>query len=166
MSDSVLSMTGAEFQTIVEHCRRELPSEACGILGGRDGRVESVHPVKSTCPIPARYAMDPEGQFRALDELSRAGRELVGIYHSHPGGSAAPSRVDVEEACRPGTTLPNYPGAIQVIVSLQGRAAPVVKGYVLAAGKFIEVAIAICQESGGWKAGGTPKRRNRCREEE
>jgi len=146
-------MSGTELETIVEHCRKELPSEACGILGGRDGRVESVHPVKSMHPSPARYDMDPAGQFRALDELSRAGRELVGIYHSHPGGPAAPSGVDLEAACWPGTTLPNYPGAVQVIVSLQDRAAPVVKGYVLTGGTFIEVAIAISQESGGTRAG-------------
>ena len=139
----MLTIAAGDVETIVEHCRGELPNEACGILGGRNDRVESVHPVQSTRPAPLRYAMDPVGQFRAMDEISRAGRELVGIYHSHPGGPAAPSSVDLEEACWPGTTLPNYPGVVQVIVSLQDRAAPVVKGYTTAAGTFIEVPIII-----------------------
>jgi [CysO sulfur-carrier protein]-S-L-cysteine hydrolase len=145
MSASVLRVAGADVETIVELCRGELPNEACGILGGKNGRVESVHPVKSTRPSPSRFAMDPTGQIRAMDEGSRAGRELVGIYHSHPGGPAVPSSVDLEEACWPGTTLPNYPGVVQVIVSLQDCAAPVVKGFAPAAGAYVEVRIVIDQ---------------------
>ena len=136
-------MTGADLETIIDHCRRELPNEACGILGGRTGRVEAVHPVQSTCPSPVRYVMDPREQLRALDEISRAGGELVGIYHSHPDGPATPSSIDLEGACWPGTTLPNYPGAVQLIVSLRDRGAPVVKGYAPSAGTFTEVPVAI-----------------------
>lgn len=113
------------------------------MLGGRDRRVEGVYPVKSAHPSPSRFAMEPTAQFLVMDELSRAGRELVGIYHSHPDGPAVPSTVDREEACWPGTTLPNYPGAVQVIVSLQDRAAPVVWGYAAERGRFVEVPIII-----------------------
>ena len=143
MSGAVLRMDRGVLGLVVEHCRRELPNEACGILGGREGRIESVHPVTSASPSPSRFAMDPAGQFRALDEISRAGREVVGIYHSHPSGPAAPSSLDLEAACWPGTTVPNYPGAAQVIVSLLNGSAPVVKGYAAHAGAFVEVPIAI-----------------------
>lgn len=139
----MLTLTDADFQTIVEQCRRALPNEACGILAGRDGRVETVHPVKNIHPGLARYAMDPAGQFHVLEEIRRAGLELVGIYHSHPGGPALPSSVDLDGACWPGTFLPNYPGALQVIVSLQDRAAPLVKGYAMLAGSFVEVPLII-----------------------
>lgn len=141
MSVAELRMDGAALGIVVEHCRRELPNEACGILGGRDGRIESVHPVISVNPSPSRFAMDPAGQFRALDEISRSGHEVVGIYHSHPGGPAAPSSVDLEAACWPGTMVPNYPGAIQLIVSLQHADDPVVKGYATTAGAFVEVPV-------------------------
>lgn len=143
MSAPVLTISGADLETIVEHCRRELPNEACGILGGRDRRVERVRPVKCTFPSPKRYAMDPNEQFRALEELSSAGCELVGIYHSHPEGPAVPSPVDLEEARWPGTAEPNYPGAVQVIVSLRDPAAPVVRGYAPDAGAFVDVAISV-----------------------
>ena len=143
MSGAGLSMDRVALGIVVEHCRRELPNEACGILGGREGRIESVHPVTSASPSPSRFAMDPAAQFRALDEISRFGREVVGIYHSHPSAPAAPSSVDLAAACWPGTTEPNYPGAAQVIVSLQEGAAPVVKAFVAAAGTFVEVQIAL-----------------------
>ena len=143
MSAPVLRIAGPDLEIILEHCRRELPNEACGILGGRDGRVGSVHPVKSASPSPSRFVMDPKGQFRALEEVSRAGLELLGIYHSHPGGPAEPSGIDLEEAFWPATTLPNYPGAFQVIVSLREPAAPVVKGYVPVAGALVEAPVII-----------------------
>jgi len=133
----------AALETVISHCRRELPHEACGILGGRDGRVESVHPVQSTPPGRTRFAMDPAAQLCAMDNIQREGRVMVGIYHSHPEGPAVPSRVDLEQACWPGTTSPNYPEAVQVIVSLQDRDAPVVKGYTLAAGAYVEVPIVV-----------------------
>lgn len=143
MSTAALTMAGDVLAAILKHCRRELPNEACGILGGRACWVESVHPVQSAHPSPSRFAMEPTAQFLAMEEVSRAGRELVGIYHSHPGGLAVPSNVDLQEACWPGTTLPNYPGAIQVIVSLRDRAAPVVRGYAADRGLFVEVPIII-----------------------
>ena len=136
-------MTRDHLETIIEHCRRELPNEACGILGGRAGGVQSVHPVNNARPSPSRFAMDATAQFRAMDEIDLAGGALVGIYHSHPGGPAVPSSVDLEEARWPGTTLPSYPGVVQVIVSLQEPDAPVVKGYAPAAGRFIEVPVII-----------------------
>jgi len=143
MSTAALTIAGAELSAILKHCRRELPNEACGILGGRDRKVESVHPVQNAHPSPSRFAMEPTAQFLAMDEVSRAGRELVGIYHSHPNGPAVLSSVDLQEACWPGTTSPNYPGAVQVIVSLQDCASPVVRGYAANRGMFIEVPIII-----------------------
>lgn len=146
MSAPPLLLAAADLERIVEHCRRELPNEACGLLGGREGRVESVHPVQNARPSPSRFSMDPGGQFRALDEISRAGRELAGIYHSHPRGPAAPSSADLEESRWPGSDLPNYPGAVQVIVSLQDPAAPLVKAYAPDAGTLVEVPIVIRRE--------------------
>lgn len=146
MSTATLTMAGDMLAAILKHCRRELPYEACGILGGRACRVESVHPVQSAHPSPSRFAMEPTAQFLAMEEVSRAGRELVGIYHSHPRGPAVPSSIDLQEACWPGTAMPNYPGAVQVIVSLQDRVAPAVRGYAADRGRFVEVPIIIDEQ--------------------
>jgi len=139
----VLSIAGADRDAIVGHCRRELPNEACGLLGGTAGRVESVHPVRNVLASPVRFAMDPLEQLRALEAIGRAGRGVVGIYHSHPGGPAGMSETDREEACWPGTSAPNYPEAVHLIVSLRDPLSPVLRAYAPAAGDFVEVPIVI-----------------------
>lgn len=139
----MLTIAGADLEAVFEHCRRELPNEACGILGGGAGRVESVHPVRNVRASPSRFAMDPLEQFRVLEEISAAGRAVAGIYHSHPGGPAAMSNLDREEACWPGTSLPNYPDAVQLIVSLEDPGQPQVRAYAPAAGAFIEVPLVV-----------------------
>ena len=139
----MLTLTPAGYGEMVDHCLRELPNEACGFLAGRGGRVEQVLPVRSAAPRPDRYAMDPQDQFRAIDGIDRAGLEVSGIYHSHPDGPAAPSGIDLEQVFWPGTEQPGYPGAVQVIVSLRDRGAPVVKGYVATAGRLLEAPIAV-----------------------
>ena len=139
----MLSIAGADRDAIVGHCRRELPNEACGLLGGTAGRVESVHPVRNVLASPVRFAMDPLEQLRALEAIGRAGRGVVGIYHSHPGGPAAMSQVDLAAARWPGTAEPSYPGAVQVIVSLRDSLAPVLRGYAPSAGRFVEVPVVI-----------------------
>jgi len=139
----VLTIGGAELEAVVAHCRRELPNEACGLLGGRAGRVESVHPAKNVQASPSRFAMDPLEQLRAMEEIRKAGREIAGIYHSHPGGPAGMSSLDREEACWPGTSLPNFPDAVQVVVSLRDRNAPEVRAFAPAAGSFVEVRVVV-----------------------
>jgi proteasome lid subunit RPN8/RPN11 len=90
-------------QCILEHCDREYPNEACGILGGHKAAVEAVFPTVNARPSPHYYEMDPEEQFRVMKDIRLAGLEMVGIYHSHTGGPAYPSSVDVERAYWPGT---------------------------------------------------------------
>ncbi len=139
----MLTIRAADLEALVGHCRRELPNEACGFLAGRSRTVEGVFPVRSTPPGPSRYAMNPKDQLRAMEEILRSGREIVGIYHSHPGGPDAPSSRDLAEACWPGLREPGFPGAVHVIVSLPGAAAPSLRGYALSAGAFVEVPIVV-----------------------
>ena len=139
----MLTIPRAHLAALLEHCRAALPDEACGYLAGRAASVESVHPVRNAAAAPTRFAMEPRGQLAALEAIDRAGREVVGIYHSHPGGAPSPSAADLEQACWPGTALPCWPGAVQVIAALPGDSGPVVKSYALEAGAFREVALQI-----------------------
>lgn len=145
----MLAITRAALAKIIDHCRRELPNEACGILAGTDGRVEKVYPAANARPGPATYEMDPEDQFRAMKDIRDAGLCMVGIYHSHPGSQAYPSGVDVEKAYWPGTLNPNYPDAAYVIVSLMDRENPVVKGYSIIEGTVREVPLSEPAEDRG-----------------
>lgn len=136
-----LNIRERDLERIIEHCVAALPDEACGLLAGRSGTVETVYPMRNARPGPASYEMEPEEQFRVLKEIRGAGQALAGIFHSHPGGPAYPSGVDVAKAYWPGTLFPNYPSAVQVIISLADRAHPVVRGFVIERGGVEEVAL-------------------------
>ena len=105
---------------IVGHARAGLPNEACGILAGRDGRVERFFPAESDEPSPYYYRIEARDQIRIMNAIEDAGLDLVGIYHSHTSSPAYPSRTDAEQAF--------WPDAVYVIVSLAVPEADV-RGY-------------------------------------
>jgi [CysO sulfur-carrier protein]-S-L-cysteine hydrolase len=127
----MLTLKKADVQAILEHCDREYPNEACGILAGRGSKVEKVYLLTSENPSPTFYQIDSQEQFRVLREMQEEERELVGIYHSHPSGRPYPSSTDVE--------LAFYPEAVYVIVSLIERRNPCMKGYTIVDGEITEV---------------------------
>jgi proteasome lid subunit RPN8/RPN11 len=139
----MLSITKADLQVILDHCLAGAPNEACGILAGRDNRVEKVYPMTNAKPGPDYYEMDPEEQFRVMKEIRDAGLAMVGMFHSHPSGHAYPSSVDVEKAYWPGTEIPNYPDAIYMIVSLMDRSKPMARGYSIEEGKVTEIPLTV-----------------------
>lgn len=88
-----------------EHCnemRRHVmelaPLEACGLLAGKNGRVEKVIPVRNQAHSPTRYVMDPYEQLQAFEWIDSQELELIGIFHSHPAGPETVSVTDIEEA--------------------------------------------------------------------
>ena len=141
----MLAITRIHLQQVIDHCNAGYPDEMCGILGGRDGRVEKVYCMTNARPGPATYEMEPEEQFRVMRDIRDAGLFMVGMFHSHPGGHAYPSSVDVEQAYWPGTGLPNYPSAVYVIVSLMDRANPVARGYMIEEGKVSEIPFTVIE---------------------
>ncbi len=128
-------------QTIFNHCLAAAPNEACGMLGGREGRVEKAYCMTNAKPGTDYYEMDPEEQFRVMKDIRDSGLTMIGLFHSHPHSQAYPSSVDVNQAYWPGTQLPNYPDAVYVIVTLMDRAKPVARGFSIEAGKVTEVRV-------------------------
>jgi len=135
----MLIITRADLAKVIDHCIAGLPNEACGILAGRDGRVEKVYCMRNVRPGPASYEMDPEEQFRVLKDVRQAGLTLTGIFHSHTSSPAYPSGIDVQQAYWPGTLFPNYPEAVYVIVSLRDRSRPEARGFRISNGTVTEV---------------------------
>jgi proteasome lid subunit RPN8/RPN11 len=89
--------------------RLAVPLECCGLLGGRDFRALSCHPMRNRASRPeAEFFAAPEDLFEAMRELRQAGEEIVGIYHSHPRGPAEPSETDIRMAY--------YPSVAQIII--------------------------------------------------
>jgi [CysO sulfur-carrier protein]-S-L-cysteine hydrolase len=80
-------------RALEDHADAEAPNEACGLLALRDGAAERFVPCVNTAASPYRFDLrvpDPALVF----DLEDAGYELA-VFHSHPTGSAKPSRTDI-----------------------------------------------------------------------
>jgi proteasome lid subunit RPN8/RPN11 len=127
---------------LVDHAREGDPDEVCGMLAGRDGRVERVFRVRNTADevtadsgvfrdratgvaAPGRravhYYMDPRDQLRVYNEIDELGLDLIGYYHSHTHTEARPSPTDVRLA----TDLASF----YVLVSLTDTSHPPVRAW-------------------------------------
>jgi proteasome lid subunit RPN8/RPN11 len=96
-----MTLTKEQLQKMIAHVNSHLPLEACGLLAGRDSKVESVLGVTNQAQSPDRYVMDPIEQLHALEWIDDNGLELLGIFHSHPTGPETVSPTDIVEAAYP-----------------------------------------------------------------
>lgn len=115
---------------IVAHSRDDLPNECCGMVGGADGEARTVYRAENAEASPFRYSIDAKEQFRLMQEIERAGEELVAIYHSHTKSPAYPSQTDVN--------LAGWPDAVYLIASLADAEAPDLKGFWIREGQISE----------------------------
>jgi proteasome lid subunit RPN8/RPN11 len=128
-----LSLTRAQRQQIVDQALRDRPYETCGLLAGRDGRVERVFPAANKERSPVRYEIDPKDLIRIFREIDDTDLELVGIYHSHTHTDAYPSPTDVR--------LAYYPEAAYVLISLMDEHNPNVRAYSIRDGTIEETPV-------------------------
>lgn len=71
------------------------PHEACGILLGEGGRITALRETRNVHPSPARhFEIDPQALIDAHRAARAGGAEVLGYFHSHPSGPAAPSATD------------------------------------------------------------------------
>ncbi|MEK6715054.1 MAG: M67 family metallopeptidase [Candidatus Omnitrophota bacterium] len=125
-----------EFQKIIiKQCLEEFPNEACGILAGKDGRVEKVYLMTNIDKSPQSYIMDPKEQLKVQKEMRTLGLEMVGIYHSHTASEARPSARDIDEVF--------YPDAFYVIVSLKDKFNPQIHAFKINEGDVEEKEVCI-----------------------
>lgn len=120
---------------IVEHCRRALPNEACGLLAGdappaRGGHPTRWLPARNAYPSPYRYELHPDDLLRLSLAIDDAGEVIWGIVHSHVASAAVPSPTDLREW--------RHPEALQLVVSLCA-AAPELRAWRIAGGTLEEV---------------------------
>ncbi|HYL39883.1 MAG TPA: M67 family metallopeptidase [Candidatus Binatus sp.] len=125
-------------RAIVEHGRRELPNEACGLLAGdapaaRGGRPTRWLPARNVLASPYRYEIHPDDLVRLALEIDDAGEIVWAIVHSHVGSAAVPSAADLRAW--------SYPDAFQLVVSLAGPGEPTLRGWRLVDSHLEEVAL-------------------------
>jgi proteasome lid subunit RPN8/RPN11 len=93
-----LSLGRNHWQEMLEHVDRHAPLEACGLLAGKNNRVEKVILVRNQAQSPVRFVMDPYEQLQAFEWIDSNSLDLLGIFHSHPAGPETVSATDIAEA--------------------------------------------------------------------
>lgn len=104
-------------EEMVDHCRREAPIEACGLLGGDPPRVDAIYPLRNAAESETRYDADPNDLIAAVRSMRGRGAQILAIYHSHPKWPAIPSDTDLRENY--------YEDVPRIIVSLREPVAEV-----------------------------------------
>ncbi len=76
------------------------PYEACGVLvgtiNGSTALVEKALPITNSKRTRRSFELDPKEHYNAWNEAEKNGKEIVGVYHTHPVSSAVPSMWDRE----------------------------------------------------------------------
>ncbi len=108
---------------LVAAARRAAPLEACGLCGGRDGRVSVFHELANRDASGEHFTMLPEDQFAAVKAMRAKGLAMLAIWHSHP---ATPARMSDEDK-----KLAYTPGVAYLITSLADPSAPQTRGYTM-----------------------------------
>jgi proteasome lid subunit RPN8/RPN11 len=90
-----LLVTRALLHQLRDRAAAAHPREACGILLGRDDRIEEARGCANVHPDPAsHFEIDPQALIDAHRAARAGGPAVIGYYHSHPQGTAEPSAVD------------------------------------------------------------------------
>src|SRR4051812_34875261 len=101
--------------------RAGFPHECCGLIigtwEGQDARALALHAARNISGASDRFEIEPGAHFAALKSARGAGQDLIGCYHSHPGGAAEPSHHDLAGA--------GEDGFLWLIAALSGPRAPV-----------------------------------------
>ena len=92
------------FETVRAEAARTHPNECCGLLLGTGDRIERAVPAGNVHPDSARrFEIDPQALIDAHRAARAGGPDVIGYYHSHPTGAAAPSAEDRARAARDGS---------------------------------------------------------------
>ncbi len=97
-----IEVSQSVLEAIAAHARDEAPLECCGILIGRERRIERAARARNALASATRYLVDADDHFAALKSARESGQSVVGFYHSHPASPPAPSETDRAEAAYPG----------------------------------------------------------------
>jgi proteasome lid subunit RPN8/RPN11 len=128
---AVIILTAAQYDQMLAHVLADPAQERCGLLAGREGRVERVLPVPNSLNSPWEYQMD--GQ-EFVEAMRACDFEPLGIFHSHVNGPPTPSPTDVAKV--------TYPESTYLIISLH-QVPPSVRGFRFVNGRVSEVELRV-----------------------
>ena len=94
----MLKLKKEDYEKILDHCRKGLPNESCGLLGGTiedDVKtIEKVYLLTNIDESNEHFSMDPKEQLSAIKDIRQNGYQMIGNFHSHPESPSRPSEED------------------------------------------------------------------------
>ncbi|MBR1728708.1 MAG: M67 family metallopeptidase [Selenomonadaceae bacterium] len=94
----MIILTESQFNEIVDHAKKQLPNEDCGLLGGiideNKKIVKKIYFLTNIDKSPEHFSMDAKEQFSAIKDMRSNNFILLGNFHSHPN---SPSRMSEED---------------------------------------------------------------------
>lgn len=134
MHEQALTLDQGTWDALVEHAWSDHPFEVCGLLGIKPDGTFAHYRIDNDARSMTYYAMNARQLLRAMREIEDHGWGLA-IYHSHTHTEAYPSKTDLELAA--------YPEATYLIISLQDRDEPTIRGYSIVDGSTEEKPVTI-----------------------
>jgi len=114
-----LRISQKNIDLILAEMESNKPYEACGVLigtiNGTTAHVEKALSVTNVRRTRRSFELDPQQFYDAWNDSEKNGKEIVGVFHTHPVSSAVPSLWDRE-------TMQNVPG-VWVIAGADGMRA-------------------------------------------
>ena len=98
-----LHLSSSDWRQLLDWAESAGTHECCGLLRGEGDRVAAVQLAQNVAADPARhFEIDPAALFSAGKDVRSGGIPVLGYFHSHPNGVAAPSATDVAQAAPDG----------------------------------------------------------------
>ncbi len=95
-----LKISSHDLALIQAELEANRPYEACGVLIGtvsvNTAHVEKALPVTNVKRTRRSFELDPGQLYKAWDNADKNGKEILGVYHTHPVSSCVPSLWDME----------------------------------------------------------------------
>ena len=120
---------------MIEHSLNDFPNEACGIIAAKGGTAKHLYRMVNVEESPYRYSMDPKELYLTYTDIDDHNWDVYAIYHSHTHSEAYPSATDVR--------LATWPEAFYILVSLQVKTNPVIRGFNISGTTIKEATIVI-----------------------
>ena len=94
-----LHLSSSDWRQLLHWAEMAGEHECCGILRGEGDRVSGVELAQNVATDPNRhFEIDPAALISAAKDVRSGGIPVLGFFHSHPNGIAAPSPTDIAQA--------------------------------------------------------------------
>ncbi len=135
MAEEKLKLRQYQVDDIIRHAQELDPVECTGVLAGMGGHFWKQYRMTNVANSPYRFEWDSKELLQVHNDMEDQGWDHRAVYHSHTHSPAYPSQTDVRMA--------SWPEAYYLIISLQDKEKPVLRGFRIVDGKISEVDLVI-----------------------